>query len=94
MYILLKEDTTCFVFCSSTVHIAQKTRLPCHQLTWKCTDPCRKTTFLLERAFLHFHVSWWQGKFLKGCVLRTYFAPRAEDGMNASKAETEKKARV
>ena len=21
-----------------------------HQLTWKCTDPCRKTTFLLERA--------------------------------------------
>ena len=23
---------------------------PSHQLTWKCTDPCRKTTFLLERA--------------------------------------------
>ena len=30
-----------------------------HQLTWKCTD-CRKTTFLLERAFLHFHVSLWE----------------------------------
>ena len=25
-----------------------------------CTDPCRIPTFLLERAFLHFHVSWWQ----------------------------------
>ena len=35
--------------------------LPSHQLTWKCTDPCRKTTVLLERAFLHFHVSWWEG---------------------------------
>ena len=23
-----------------------------------CTDPCRKTTFLLERALLHFHVCW------------------------------------
>ena len=32
---------------------------PPQQLTWKCADPCRKTTFLLERAFLHFHVSWW-----------------------------------
>ena len=27
----------------------------------KCTDPCRKTTFLLERAFWHFHVSLWEG---------------------------------
>ena len=35
---------------------------PSHQLTWKCTDPCGKTTFLLERAFWHFHVSWWEGK--------------------------------
>ena len=35
--------------------------LPSHQQTWKCTDPCRKTTFLLERAFWHFHVSWWEG---------------------------------
>ena len=34
---------------------------PSHLLTWKCTDLCRKTTFLLERAFLHFHVSWWEG---------------------------------
>ena len=33
-----------------------KNIIPSHQLTWKCTDPCRKTTFLLERAFLHFHV--------------------------------------
>ena len=38
-----------------------QTKVPSHQLTWKCTDPCRKTTFLLERAFLHFHVSWWEG---------------------------------
>ena len=30
--------------------------LPSHQLASKCTDPCRKTTFLLERAFLHFDV--------------------------------------
>ena len=35
--------------------------IPSHQRTWKCTNPCRKTTFLLERAFLHFHVSWWEG---------------------------------
>ena len=27
-----------------------------HQRTWKCTG-CRKTTFLLERAYLHFHVA-------------------------------------
>ena len=25
--------------------------LPSQQLTWKCTDPCRKTIFFLERAF-------------------------------------------
>ena len=36
------------------------------QLTWKRTDPCRKSTFLLERAFLHFHVSWWKGGLLQG----------------------------
>ena len=34
----------------------RKKNLLSHQLTWKCTDPCRKTTFLLERAFVHFHV--------------------------------------
>ena len=41
------------------------------QLTWKCTDPCRKTTFLLENAFLHFHVSWWEGHLPQeqGCEL-------------------------
>ena len=33
-------------------------------LTWKCTDPCKKVTFLVERAFLHFHVSWWKGNKL------------------------------
>ena len=38
--------------------------LPSHRLTWKCTDPCRKTTVFLERAFLQFHVSWWEGKRL------------------------------
>ena len=38
--------------------------IPFHQLTLKCTDPCRKTTFLLEGAFLHFHVGWWEGKYL------------------------------
>ena len=43
--------------------------LTSHQLTWKCTDPCRKTTFLLERTFLHFHVSWWKGK----CKLRAAY---------------------
>ena len=26
-----------------------------------CAVPCRRTTFLLERAFLHVHVSWWEG---------------------------------
>ena len=37
--------------------------LPCweiitsHRLTWKCTDPCRKTAFLLERGCEHFRVS-------------------------------------
>ena len=36
--------------------------IPSHQPTWKCTDPSRSTTFLLERAFLHFHVSWWEGR--------------------------------
>ena len=35
--------------------------IPSHQPTWKCADPCQKTTFFLERAFLHFHVSWWEG---------------------------------
>ena len=30
------------------------------------TDPCRKTTFLLERACLHFHVSWLEGSGLSG----------------------------
>ena len=30
--------------------------LPSRQ-TWKCTDPCRKATFLLERSFVHFHLS-------------------------------------
>ena len=39
-----------------------KEPVPSHQLTWKCTDPCRKTTFLLERALLQLHVSWWEGK--------------------------------
>ena len=38
--------------------------LPCHRLTWKCTDPCKKITFLLERGFVHFHVSWWEGYYL------------------------------
>ena len=32
--------------------------LPSHRLTWKCAGPCRKTTFLLERGFMH--VSWWE----------------------------------
>ena len=32
-----------------------------YQPTWKCTDLCGRTTFLLERAFLHFHVTWWEG---------------------------------
>ena len=34
-------------------------RAPSHQLFR--TGPRRKTTFLLERAFLHFHASWWEG---------------------------------
>ena len=34
------------------------------QLTWKCTDRCRKTAFLLKRGFWHFHVSWWEGTFV------------------------------
>ena len=44
-----------------------------HQLTWKCTDPCRKTTFLLERAFLHFHVSWWEGNSKVWTVCSFFF---------------------
>ena len=36
--------------------------VPSHRLTWKCTEPCRETTFLLERGVVHFHVSWWEGK--------------------------------
>ena len=35
--------------------------VPSHQLAWKCRDPCRKTTFLLERGYVHFHVGWWKG---------------------------------
>ena len=31
--------------------------------TWRCTDPCRKTTVLLERGFVHFHVSWRERMF-------------------------------
>ena len=29
-------------------------------VTCKCTDPCRKTTFLLEITLLHFLVGWWE----------------------------------
>ena len=42
--------------------------VPSHQLTWKCTDPCRKTTFLLEGACLHFHVGWWEGTAFRRLV--------------------------
>ena len=37
--------------------------LPSDRLTWRCTDPCRKTTFLLERGFLctSMLISWWTG---------------------------------
>ena len=51
----LRKD---FVGCKS---ICAEGKVPSHQLTWKCTDPCRKTTCLLERAFLHFHDGWWEG---------------------------------
>ena len=57
----LKElkDCVCVCVCVSTFFFK---RIPSHQLTWVwCTDACRRTTFLLERAFLHFHVSWWEG---------------------------------
>ena len=37
--------------------------LPPANMVW-CTEPCRKTTFLLGSAFLHFHVSWWEGKWI------------------------------
>ena len=40
-------------------------RLPSHQLTWKCTNPCRKTTFLVERASLNFHVSCCEGNLIE-----------------------------
>ena len=39
-------------------------------LTWKCTDPCRKTTFPLKRAFLHFRGSWWEGIHFLGCHVK------------------------
>ena len=38
-----------------------KTTQEIPRLTWKCTEPCRKTTFLLARGFVRFHISWWQG---------------------------------
>ena len=49
-----------------------KAELPSHQLTWKCTDPCRKTTFLLERAFLHFHVGWSESAWFNQLVLHLF----------------------
>ena len=27
-----------------------------------CTEPCGRTTFRLERGFVGFHASWWEGK--------------------------------
>ena len=30
--------------------------IPSHQRTWKCTDPRRRTAFLLGRGFLHMSV--------------------------------------
>ena len=38
-----------------------KTKVFTLPLTRKCTDHCRKTTFLLETGFVHFHDSWWEG---------------------------------
>ena len=39
--------------------------LPSHRLTWKCTNTCRKTTFLVEMKFVHFHVGWWEGNGIR-----------------------------
>ena len=52
--------------------VAKPCHIPSHQPTWKCTNSCRKTTFLLERAFLNFHVSW-EGS---PSAIHMEFAPR------------------
>ena len=42
------------------VGIPGPNKYPTDDSTGLCTDPCSKT-FLLERGFVHFHVSWWEG---------------------------------
>ena len=52
-----------------------------------CTDRCRKTAFLLERAFVHFHVSWWEGinfsgrEFQQTSSLHVFAIPLGKRGM-------------
>ena len=54
--------------------------------------PCRTTTFLLERGFVHFHVSWWEGwryKFQKlfvGWVVSNSRIPSRESTVQARMA--------
>ena len=38
-------------------------------IPWKCADPCRKTTFLVERAFVHLNASCGEGRLLAFLVL-------------------------
>ena len=50
------------------------TQVPSRQVTWKCTDPCREATFLLERGVVHFHVSWCKGKW-RTTMVKTHTSP-------------------